>query len=65
MMTKSEIAQINERIAGIQRIIIYLRKQQDDLFSNRKQQSKAYKTIVDEIKDAKKRIQRLEKAKAG
>ena len=57
-MNESELT-LSERIAGIQRVINYLRKQQNEMFSKRSQQPKAYQLIVNDISEAKKRIQKL------
>lgn len=57
-MNESELT-LSELIAGIQRVINYLRKQQNEMFSKRSQQPKAYQLIVNDINEAKKRIQKL------
>lgn len=57
-MNESELT-LSERIAGIQRVINYLRKQQNEMFSKRSQQPKAYQLIVNDINEAKKRIHKL------
>lgn len=50
---------INERIAGIERVLAYLQKQRMQLFDRRKIQKREYKLIIDEINDAKRRIHKL------
>lgn len=53
---------INERIAGIERVLAYLQKQRMQLFDRRKIQQREYKLIIDEINDAKRRIHKLKTA---
>ncbi|MBS7819023.1 hypothetical protein J7624_00065 [Wohlfahrtiimonas chitiniclastica] len=53
---------INERIAGIERVLAYLQKQRMQLFDRRKIQKREYKLIIDEINDAKRRIHKLKTA---
>lgn len=56
---------INERIAGIERVLAYLQKQRMQLFDRRKIQKREYKLIIDEINDAKRRIHKLKAAMKG
>jgi len=58
-MTTLELAQINERIAGIERILTYLQKQRMQLFDRRNVQHREYKLVIDEINGAKRRIHKL------
>ncbi len=58
-MTKSELSQINERIAGVERVLIYLNKKRMQLFDSRHIQSKEYKLTIDEINAAKRQINKL------
>ncbi|OYQ75256.1 MULTISPECIES: hypothetical protein [Wohlfahrtiimonas] len=55
--------EMNERIAGIERILAYLQKQRMQLFDRRKIQRREYKLIIDEINDAKRRIHKLKAMK--
>lgn len=58
-MNKSELAQINERIAGVERVLFYLNKKRIQLFDSRGIQSKEYKLTIDEIAAARLQINEL------
>ena len=50
---------INERIAGVQRLLAYLEKKRFQLFDSRNIQSKDYKLTIDEINKTKQQLNKL------